>query len=108
MPINFRPAWIDEDLAIYRETVPRFVESEMLPPDELQAEARALAEDMLLVTPLGLRLTKETLGLAVDAGSMEAVMAMEDCNQVLCTQGEDFAEGVAAFVEKRVLRYSVR
>ena len=28
-------------------------------------------------------------------------MAMEDRNQVLCTQGEDFYEGIAAFLEKR-------
>jgi acyl-CoA dehydrogenase len=34
MPIDFRPSWIDEDLAMYQETVVRFVESEMLPGDE--------------------------------------------------------------------------
>jgi len=76
--------------------------------DELEAEARALAADMLNATPLGLRLTKEALGHAVDAGSMEAVIAMEDRNQVLCTQGEDFAEGIAAFLEKRPPRYAGR
>lgn len=74
--------------------------------DELRAEAQALAGDMLRSTPLGLRLTKEALGLSIDAGSMEAVIAMEDRNQVLCTQGEDFAEGVAAFLEKRSPRYA--
>ena len=39
---------------------------------------------------------------------MEAVIAMEDRNQVLCTQGEDFAEGVAAFLEKRAPSYAAR
>ena len=34
MPINFSPAWMDSDLAIYRDTVERFVETEMLPADE--------------------------------------------------------------------------
>ena len=34
MPIDFRPSWIDEDVAIYRDTAVRFVESEMLPQDE--------------------------------------------------------------------------
>jgi enoyl-CoA hydratase/carnithine racemase len=73
--------------------------------EELEAEARAMADDMLLATPLGLRLTKEALRHAIDGNSMEAVMAMEDRNQILCTQGEDFAEGVAAFLEKRRPRF---
>jgi enoyl-CoA hydratase/carnithine racemase len=75
------------------------------PLDELEAEARSLADDMLRATPLGLRLTKDALGFAIDAPSMEAVIALEDRNQVLCTQGEDFAEGVSAFLEKRAPRY---
>jgi enoyl-CoA hydratase/carnithine racemase len=78
------------------------------PLAELQAEAMALADDMLKATPLGLRLTKDALGLAIDANSMEAVIALEDRNQVLCTQGEDFAEGIAAFLEKRAPRYGGR
>lgn len=78
------------------------------PMEALLAEADALAADMLRATPLGLRFTKEALGLAIDAGSMEAVIAMEDRNQVLCTQGEDFAEGVAAFLEKRAPRFGGR
>lgn len=72
----------------------------------MQAEALALARDMLAAAPLALRLTKEALGLSIDAGSMEAVIAMEDRNQVLCTQGDDFAEGIAAFLEKRRPRYA--
>ena len=76
--------------------------------EEMLVEARALAADMLNATPLGLRLTKESLGHAVDAGSMEAVTAMEDRNQILCTQGEDFQEGIAAFLEKRPPRYGFR
>ena len=71
----------------------------------LEAEAAALAADMLAVTPLGLRLTKDALGFTIDAPSLEAAIALEDRNQVLCTQGEDFAEGVAAFLEKRSPRY---
>lgn len=76
--------------------------------DELRAEADALASDMLNATPLGLRLTKEALGLAIDANSMEVVIALEDRNQVLCTQGSDFEEGIAAFLEKRPPRYGGR
>ena len=82
--------------------------SRVAPLPELQQEAAALAAEMQAATPLGLRLTKEALGLAVDAGSMEAVIAMEDRNQILCTQGADFGEGVAAFLERRAPRYGGR
>jgi acyl-CoA dehydrogenase len=34
MTIEFRPSWLDEDLAMYQDTVVRFVESEMQPQDE--------------------------------------------------------------------------
>jgi enoyl-CoA hydratase/carnithine racemase len=79
--------------------------SQVAPLAELQAEAQALADDMLRTTLLGLRLTKEGLGHAIDAGSLEAVIAMEDRQQVLCTQSGDFREGMAAFLEKRAPVY---
>jgi enoyl-CoA hydratase/carnithine racemase len=41
-------------------------------------------------------------------GSLEAVMAMEDRQQILCTQGEDFTEGMQAFLEKREPNYTGR
>ena len=75
--------------------------SAVVPDGELEAEARKLAEEMLSTSPLGLRLTKECLNHSVDAGGLEAAIAMEDRNQILCAQGEDFREGVAAFLEKR-------
>jgi enoyl-CoA hydratase/carnithine racemase len=80
--------------------------STVAPLSELQQEAQALADDMLRTTPLGLRLTKEALGLSLDMGSLEAVMAMEDRQQVLCTQTEDFQEGLQAFLQKRPPHYS--
>ncbi|WP_372656454.1 enoyl-CoA hydratase/isomerase family protein [Hydrogenophaga sp.] len=79
--------------------------SQVAPLAELQTEAQSLARDMLRNTPLGLRLTKEGLGHAIDAGSLEAVIAMEDRQQVLCTQSGDFREGMAAFLEKRAPIY---
>lgn len=82
--------------------------SMVAPLEALHQEAQALAEDMLRTNPLGLRLTKEALGLSMDMGSLEAVMAMEDRQQILCTQGEDFAEGMRAFLEKRPPHYTGR
>ncbi len=63
---------------------------------------------MLATTPLGLRLTKECLSASIDAGSLEAVIAMEDRNQILCAQSQDFREGVSAFLEKRAPHYRDR
>lgn len=76
--------------------------------EEMEAEARSFAADMLATTPLGLRLTKDAMNLAIDAPSLDAVIAIEDRNQILCTRGEDFTEGINAFLEKRAPRYSGR
>ena len=75
--------------------------SKIVPAEKLADEARELLADLLRTTPLGLRLTKEALNHAIDAQGLEAVVAMEDRNQILCVQGEDFQEGVRAFLEKR-------
>ncbi|MFT3818905.1 MAG: acyl-CoA dehydrogenase family protein [Rubrivivax sp.] len=34
MTIDFRPSWLDDELALYQDTVARFVDREMLPADE--------------------------------------------------------------------------
>ncbi len=75
--------------------------SRVVPDDELEKAAREMAEDMLSASPLGLRLTKECLNMSLDAGSLEQVIAMEDRNQILCSQTDDMKEGVRAFLEKR-------
>ncbi|MCK6557015.1 enoyl-CoA hydratase-related protein [Candidatus Binatia bacterium] len=82
--------------------------SEIVPDTEMEAAARRLCEDMLTTSPLGLRLTKECLNASLDAGSLEHVIAMEDRNQVLCTQTGDVHEGVLAFLEKRPPAYRDR
>lgn len=60
----------------------------------LQAQAGQLAAEMLQVPPLALRLTKDGLTHALDAPSLEAAMALEDRQQVLCTLGEDFRQRI--------------
>jgi len=79
--------------------------STVVGPAELEAEGEKLVAEMLLTTPLGLRLTKECLNHSIDAGGLEAAIAMEDRNQILAAQGEDFGEGVRAFLEKRPPAY---
>ena len=71
----------------------------------VEAEAQALVDEMLAITPLALRLTKDCLNHNIDAGGLRAAIAMEDRNQILCTRGGDFHEGISAFLEKRAPVY---
>lgn len=111
----FLPRLVGYSLASELMLTGRFIEAEralatglvskVVPDDQLEDEARTLAEEMLATSPMGLRLTKECLGFSLDAGSLEEVVAMEDRNQILCSQSRDMKEGVAAFFEKRRPHY---
>lgn len=82
--------------------------SEIVPAESLPDKALALADEMLLTSPMGLRLTKDALNLNIDAGSMEAAFALEDRQQVLLAQTADAAEARMAFMEKRAPVYGER
>lgn len=75
--------------------------SEVVDEDKLDEAAEPYVDAMITASPVGLRLSKECLNMSVDAGSLEAVIAMEDRNQVLCSRSEEFSEGIRAFLEKR-------
>ncbi len=80
--------------------------SAIVAKDELREQGRALATDMLATSPLGLRLTKEGLRLSIDAGSLEAAVALEDRGQILCASAGFFEEGIEAFMDKRTANYA--
>lgn len=75
--------------------------SEVVPDAQLEAAAQSYIDEMLGTSPMGLRLTKEGLAMAIDAPSLEAAMAIENRNQTLAGRSNDFAEGRRAFLEKR-------
>lgn len=75
--------------------------SEVVDDGGLDAAAAPYIDAMMSASPVGLRLSKDCLNMAVDAGSIEQVIAMEDRNQVLCSRSEEFSEGIRAFMEKR-------
>jgi enoyl-CoA hydratase/carnithine racemase len=79
--------------------------SEVVPADGLEAAAQSYIDDMLLTSPMGLRLTKEGLNLGVDAPSLDAAMALEDRHQSLLALTDDAMEAGMAFFEKRAPRY---
>jgi len=82
--------------------------SQVVPDDGLEAAGEALVAEMLGTSPMGLRMTKEGLARAIDATSLEAAMAIENRNQLMCAASADFAEGMRAFIEKRPPVYSGR
>lgn len=79
--------------------------SEVVPDEALEEAAQSYIDEMLATSPMGLRMTKEGLNLAIDAQGLEAAMAIENRNQLMCARTEDAKEGMRAFVEKRTPVY---
>ena len=112
----FLPRLVGASVAYELMLTGRFIEADralatglvscVVEDDALEAEARKLAEEMLATSPLGLKLTKEGLNMALDASSLEQQIALEDRNQILCVQSKDVIEGMTAFLQKRKPEYS--
>ena len=82
--------------------------SSLVQEDQLEATARSLANEILANSPIGVRLTKDCLNMSIDAPSLDAVVAMEDRQQILVAQTQDMREGVTAFLEKRAPNFGER
>lgn len=80
--------------------------AEVVPDDQLEAAAQPWIDDLLATSPMGLRMTKEGLQIATDAGSLEAAMAIENRNQIMTSSSPNFREGMQAFLEKRKPNYT--
>jgi enoyl-CoA hydratase/carnithine racemase len=70
--------------------------SEVVPDNQLEAAAESYVTDMLNASPMGLRMTKEGINMAVDAASLEAAMAIENRNQLMTSKSPNFTEGMKA------------
>ena len=79
--------------------------SEIAPEDKLLDAGLALAGDMLTASPMGLRMTKETLNAQIDAPSLDAGLLLEDRQQVILLETADHREAVTAFKGKRTPVY---
>ena len=112
----FLPRAIGQSMAAELMMTGRFIDAEraerlglvsaVVEKDQLKSAGRDMASDMLKASPLGLRLTKEGLNLSVDAGSLEAAVALEDRGQILCASAGFFDEGISAFLDKREGNYA--
>ena len=75
--------------------------SEVVADEELETAAQSYINEMLMTSPMGLRMTKEGLNLSIDSPGLEAAMAIENRNQLMCSRTSDAKEGMNAFLEKR-------
>jgi 2-(1,2-epoxy-1,2-dihydrophenyl)acetyl-CoA isomerase len=76
-------------------------------PDELRAEANTLAASLAAMPTRGLGLTKRLLNASA-ANSLEAQLELEADLQGEAGKSRDYAEGVAAFREKRAPKFEGR
>jgi enoyl-CoA hydratase/carnithine racemase len=79
--------------------------SDIIPLENLLDAGLSLADDMLKASPMGLRMTKETLNLAIDAPNLDAGLMLEDRQQVLLCETHDHREAVEAFLARRPPHY---
>lgn len=75
--------------------------SRVVPAGEHLNAAFEMAEQIKRNSPLGVRMTKELLSRSGESPSLRSQIELENRTQILCTLTDDFAEGVAAFRERR-------
>ena len=92
--------FIEADRALRSGLVSSVVEE-----DQLMDKGLQMAKDILRNSPIGVRLTKDCLNMSIDAPSLDAVIAIEDRQQILISATGDMREGVSAFLEKREANY---
>ena len=69
--------------------------------EKLLDSAIDLAREMLLKSPLGLRMTKQALNLSLNSPSLETMIQLENRGQVLSGSSKDVFEAFNAYMEKR-------
>ena len=67
-----------------------------------------LADELLMKSPLGLRMTKQSLNLTLDSPSLETICQLENSSIVLTFSSKDVNEASAAFFGKRDPKYPLR
>jgi len=73
--------------------------SRLVEGGRLMEAAMETARAMLAKSPVGLRLTKETLNQNQNASSLEAAVELENRNQSMLCTAPEFFQAVAAFAK---------
>ena len=76
--------------------------------DRLTEETLALADQILLNSPIGVAITKQSMWLNANAGSLEAAIELENRGLFLSQTTEDSAEKRKAAIEKRPPTFNQR
>ncbi|MFX0021215.1 MAG: enoyl-CoA hydratase/isomerase family protein [Candidatus Hermodarchaeota archaeon] len=75
---------------------------------DLMNEALKLAEELLIKSPLGLRMTKEVLNLSLDSPSLNNMLQFENSSIVLSFSSKDVNEAASAFFGKKTPKYPLK
>jgi enoyl-CoA hydratase/carnithine racemase len=75
--------------------------SDIVAAERLLETGLEFAAEMAHASPMGLRLTKQSLNALIDAPGLDAALMIEDRQQVILLETQDHQEAVAAFRQRR-------
>ncbi len=79
--------------------------NKVVPAEQVLAEARAMAAELVKMPPLALALTKRAVNKSLEASSLDDQMEYEAQLQEILGRTKDHSEGVTAFLEKRPAKF---
>lgn len=77
----------------------------VVPPDALQQTAETWAAELAVLPPVAVQMIKRSIN-AISGALDSAIMHMDTDQWLLATGSKDFAEGLAAFAEKRAPKFT--
>jgi enoyl-CoA hydratase/carnithine racemase len=82
--------------------------TDVVAPGALASAVSAMADSLLAAPPLSLSLTKQGMWLALEIPSFDAMVEVENRQQVLTSATADAGEAMAAYIERRPAEYRNR